>query len=78
MFLERTKDAWFTKTETSKDRDYSIPYPRVENIRSLIFKLHQEEGSLDVQKLGKFFRPELLISSNKKAKTYLDLLVAEV
>lgn len=33
--------AWFDESEYSKDRDYSIPFPRVRYIKELLFKIHR-------------------------------------
>jgi hypothetical protein len=31
---------WFDATEYSKDREYSHPFPRVQKIKEILFRLH--------------------------------------
>lgn len=41
--------AWFDQNEISKDRPQSYPYPRVKNLKSIIFdSVKNENGVLDI------------------------------
>jgi len=35
--------SWFDMSEYSQDRDYSIHFPRVKDIKEILFDIHKEE-----------------------------------
>jgi len=42
---------WFDATEAQKDREYSISFPRTEEIYNVLWDLHSFNGKLDDSKL---------------------------
>lgn len=72
-----SKPFWFDETEKSKDRDYSVPFPRVAEIKALLWKTNADASQtyLKVDQLVQFLS---IASANKKAKDFDQFLFAEV
>ena len=68
--------AWFDQSEISEDRDYSHPFPRVELIKELLFKINAEEGcdEIAIKPLVVLLRAKELTIVDYSLKTYKDLL----
>ena len=67
-------NAWFDATEVSKDRDYSIPFPRLKIIRELLWRINAEEGLLNIKKFVDAVMVKETMINRPMIKTYYDLL----
>lgn len=66
---------WFAAQEASADREYSIPFPRLQHIKELIFDLFSSEGTLNVDTLATYLLPSSLMRVGPACSAYQDLLV---
>lgn len=71
-------EIWFDKTEMSKDRDYSHPYPRADLIKEVVFDLFEKNGSVNVINMTKIMKSADVATLKPGAKTYGDLLMCDV
>jgi len=69
---------WFTKSEASRDREYSHPFPRANNIKQILFDLHSVNGLLHVPKLAGILKASELTMLRSSISTYGDILAADI
>jgi hypothetical protein len=69
---------WFAPWEASPDRHYSIPFPRLQHIKELIFDLLSADGKLNVDTLTRYLLPTTLMRTGPAAGGYQDLLLQGV
>lgn len=69
---------WFSKTEASRDREYSHPFPRANSIKQVLFDLHSTNGLLHVTKLAAVLRAAELTMRKSSITTYGDILAANI
>mmetsp|Transcript_6307 Transcript_6307/g.10256 ORF Transcript_6307/g.10256 Transcript_6307/m.10256 type:complete len:178 (+) Transcript_6307:1295-1828(+) len=51
-----TINFWFSKSEESKDREYSHSFPRSQLIKEILYQLHADPEGVNMQRLGHFFK----------------------
>lgn len=71
-------NSWFAKTEASRDREYSHPFPRATSIKQILFDLHNRNGLLNIPKLASVLRAAELTMHKSGIVTYGDILAADI
>ena len=69
---------WFQAAETSKDREYSHPFPRAEHVVQILFDLHNEGGQIDVSKFAQILKAKEISMLKTGITTYGDILTASI
>lgn len=71
-------DFWFDTTESSKDREYSHPFPRTHMVKEILFDLFQQNNVINVPKFTQVLQAKEIQMLKKDIKTYGDILTTSI
>lgn len=69
---------WFRATEASKDREYSHPFPRADQIIEVLFDLHNQDDQINVNKFVQILKAQEIKMLKTGVATYGDILTSSI